>query len=119
MPADSKPTLLVVDDDSKYRRVLSHLLDRLASVEVCADGESALARLATRSFDWILLDIGLPGMSGFEVLARVQALNHTTRVLLHTGLALPDARRRARAAGAVDLLEKPLSIPRLESLLRR
>jgi len=118
VPTDSKPTLLVVDDDPKYRRVLSFILDRIASVEFCADGESALERLTTRSFDWMLLDVGLPGMNGFEVLARVRERSATTRVLLHTGLALPDARWRAQGAGAVDLLEKPLSIPRLKALLR-
>jgi CheY-like chemotaxis protein len=119
VPVARKPTLLVVDDDPKYRRVLSHILDRIASVELCADGESALARLAARPFDWVLLDVGLPGMNGFEVLARVRALHAATQVLLHTGLALPNARRRALAAGAVELLEKPLSLPRIEALIRR
>lgn len=119
MPDAAKPTLLVVDDDPRYRRVLSHVLDRIAVVELCADGESALARLATRPFDWMLLDVGLPGMNGFEVLARVRAANAAPRVVLHTGLALPDGRRRALAAGAVELLEKPLSLPRLAALLGR
>lgn len=111
------PTLLVVDDDARYCAVLTHLLAHLATIECCADGHAALARLRARHFDWVLLDIGLPGIDGFDVLAQVRCFAPATRVVIHTGMALPDGRRRAQEAGAVELLEKPLALAQLAALL--
>jgi CheY-like chemotaxis protein len=114
-----RPTLLVVDDEHAYRRVLAHLLRDLVRVETCGDGEAALALLGRRRFDWVLLDVGLPGMDGFEVLKRIRARHPACRVLLHSAGCGEDAAGRARAAGAIAFLEKPLSLPVLRSMLGR
>jgi DNA-binding response OmpR family regulator len=65
----------------------------------------------------VLLDLGLPGMDGFDVLAEIRRLDSATQVVIHTGLALADARRRALEGGAVELLEKPLALEALAALL--
>ncbi len=113
----SFPSILVVEDDARYRTVLAYLLTGMASVECCAEGQAALARLRERHFDWVLLDLCLPGLDGFGVLAEIRRLDPAARVVIHTGMALPDARRRALAGGAVELLEKPLALEQLAALL--
>lgn len=112
-----QPRLLVVDDDRRYGRALAHLLAPVAEVEWCGTGAAALARVAEREFDWVLLDVGLPDASGFAVLSALRTRRPGLRVALHSGLALADGRRRAIEGGAVDLLEKPLSLPALLALL--
>jgi CheY-like chemotaxis protein len=111
--------LLVVDDDRRYGRALVHLLERVAEVEWCGTAAAALARVGERDFDWVLLDVGLPDASGFEVLSALRSRCPRLRIALHSGLALGDGRARAIAAGAVNLLEKPLSLPALLALLER
>jgi DNA-binding response OmpR family regulator len=109
--------LLVVDDDARYGRTLTHLLERVAAVEWCSTAASALARVAEGGVDWVLLDVGLPDASGFDVLSALRARFPTVRVAIHSGLALADGRRRAIEGGAADLLEKPLSLPALVALM--
>jgi CheY-like chemotaxis protein len=113
----AKPRLLVVDDDLRYVGLVAQLLDGLAEVERCTSGGTALETLRARAFDWVLLDIGLPDVNGFELLERIRGEFPAVRVVLHTGAALVDGRRRAIAAGAIDLLEKPLRLAYLTSLL--
>ncbi len=116
-PSIRKPRLLVVDDDLRYLAMLPHLLGDIAEVECCGDDAEAMARLGSRRFDWVLLDVALGAADGFEVLARIGQLAHPPQVILHTGLALERGRERALEAGAVDLLVKPLSVPYLAGLL--
>jgi CheY-like chemotaxis protein len=83
-PATSR-RILVVDDDRGLRLALSTLLKGAGhDVETAGDGPDALALLQARAFDIVLLDIGLPSMSGLEVLARAQALDTPPRVIMMT-----------------------------------
>jgi CheY-like chemotaxis protein len=109
--------LLVVDDDPRYGRLVAHLLREIACVETCVDGTAAVERVAREPFDWVLLDVGLGATDGFAVLDALRARVPDVRVVLHTALDIPDGRRRALAAGAVDLIEKPLPLAYLRALL--
>lgn len=65
-------SVLVVDDDAAIRRLLSTLLHRAnAEVETVGDGDDALARLQTRPYSVVILDLMMPKTDGFEVLDRV------------------------------------------------
>ena len=65
-------SVLVVDDDAAIRRLLSTLLERAhADVEAVPDGRDALARLQSRPYSVIILDLMMPTTDGFEVLERV------------------------------------------------
>jgi CheY-like chemotaxis protein len=65
-------SVLVVDDDIAIRRLLSTLLERVhAEVETAADGHDALARLESRPYSVIILDLMMPAVDGFDVLDRV------------------------------------------------
>src|SRR5687767_6113467 len=69
--------LLVVDDDRVLRRVLVTLLE-------AADGVSALAQIQDRRFDLIILDLGLPHISGLQILSEIQKLESPPKVIVVT-----------------------------------
>ena len=80
---DSAPQLLLVDDDTQLASMLHEYLEpRGFSVTLCADGESALQQVAARPPDLIVLDVMLPGIDGFEVLARVRAQHDLPVIML-------------------------------------
>jgi DNA-binding response OmpR family regulator len=95
------------------------------AVEVAADGETALDRLVEKKerFDAIVLDVMLPGKSGFEVAALLREKKNYVPILMLTARGRPEDVLEGFAAGADDYLAKPFElailIARLESLLRR
>jgi DNA-binding NarL/FixJ family response regulator len=96
---------LVVEDQTTLRELLeASLTDRCGfTVETAADGQTALAALARRSFDLVLLDLVLPDMHGFELLSRLKG---TTRVLVLTAQARPAVVKEALERGAHGVVTK-------------
>ena len=103
---------LVVDDNEMNRDVLSRRLQRSGhAVEVVESGERALARLQVQSFDLILLDVMMPGIDGYEVLARLKqdpALRHIP-VIMISALGETESVVKCLALGADDYLTKPFN----------
>jgi putative two-component system response regulator len=117
--------ILIVDDESSARGALEVLLRREGfDVRDVHDGASAMAECASFRPDLILLDIVMPGMSGFEVCRRIKNTPETrlTPVVLITGLSATEDRIEGINAGADDFLSKPLDfselLARTRSLLR-
>jgi len=92
-------------------------------VEHIADGEAAFARVRSAPYDLIILDWGLPHMSGIEILRRFRSLGGTTPVLLLTGHDTVDDKAQGLDSGADDYLAKPFHMrelsARVRALLRR
>jgi PAS domain S-box-containing protein len=114
-------TVLVVDDNSSAAGMLSLLLGRLGAtrVEVAADGPAALDKAEEIVPDLVLLDIGLPGMDGYQVareLRRRPRLQSAVLVAL-TGYGQAEDRQRSRDAGFDEHLVKPASIDDLQRVL--
>lgn len=125
-PPSPRRRVLVVDDDPAFRYVLRQILTASGGCEVAeaADGEAALASLAERRADLVLLDVQMPRLDGWGVLAhlRAHASLHDVPVLMMTSQVV-DEGLRARAAAASGLLDKGaisrLTLaPRVEELLR-
>ncbi len=112
--------VLVVDDNVDAAESLGLLLRFLgAEVQVAHDGPSALALLDSFEPELVLLYIGMPGMDGYQVAARVRALpsqRHTVLIAL-TGWGQSEDRERSRAAGFDEHFVKPVDISTLQSLL--
>ena len=112
--------VLVVDDNVDAAESLGLLLRFLgAEVQLAHDGPSALAMLDSFEPELVLLDIGMPGMDGYQVAARVRALpsrRHTMLIAL-TGWGQSEDRERSRAAGFDEHFVKPVDISTLQSLL--
>jgi DNA-binding response OmpR family regulator len=118
--------VLVVEDEAHLAQGLRFNLQAEGhAVEVAADGETALDRLVEKKepFDAIVLDVMLPGKSGFDVAALLREKKNYVPILMLTARGRPEDVLEGFAAGADDYLAKPFElailIARLESLLRR
>ena len=103
--------VLIVDDQDANRLLLRDLLESQGhEVTEAADGEEALQRVSEVAPDVVLLDIGMPGMDGFEVCRRMKADPATASipVLLVTALSQRDQRLLGIGAGANDYITKPV-----------
>jgi CheY-like chemotaxis protein len=100
--------ILIVDDDRGLRHALSALLAGAGhGVESAADGPEALTLLQTRPFDIVLLDIGLPSMSGLDVLARACELATPPLVIMMTADDTPQSLLQAVKRRAYRYIRKP------------
>jgi len=105
-----KNTVLIVDDDTSNLLALTYMLSEY-KVFAVKDGAAALEKVAESIPDLILLDIILPDMSGFEILAELKKSNKTKSVpvIFLTGLSGDDNKREGLAMGAADYIHKPFS----------
>ena len=103
----SPQRVLVVDDDRVLRMALSRLLAESYEVGEAGDGHEALAKAAAQPFDLVLLDIGLPGLSGLEVLAHLNGDGGGRRVVMMTADDTPETLLRAIRNQAYDYIVKP------------
>jgi two-component system CheB/CheR fusion protein len=110
----------LIDDNVDLTSTMSALL-RLSGheVTVCCDGPSGLEAAAEMQPDIVLIDIGLPGMDGYEVAGRLRQMPHFERTMLVaiTGYGQAEDRRRAREAGFDHHLVKPVFFEALQQLL--
>ena len=112
--------ILVVDDNRDAAKSMSMLLKVLGSdVRVAFSGPEALQAMAEYQPAIVLLDIGMPGMDGYEVVQRIRAQGQFDDVVLIalTGWGQEDDRRRSQSAGFDHHLTKPADISALEALL--
>jgi PAS domain S-box-containing protein len=112
-------SVLLIEDNDDARQSLRALLEHEGHrVEEAADGVSGLERDETVQPDVVLIDIGLPGLNGYEVARRIRALRGTDPILVAiTGYGQIDDQRRSREAGFDAHLTKPVSRDQLTGLL--
>lgn len=109
--------VLVVDDDEIVRRTLARLITRLGhQVDEAASGEEALRRLGAGRYALLCTDLGMPGMSGWELIERARAGDARLRVLLITGWGEQIEADEARLRGADAVLGKPFDVNRLQQV---
>jgi two-component system, OmpR family, response regulator len=100
--------ILVVEDDEDEAAFLKEFLERHRyRVTIAKDGGQAHATFVMRKPDFVLLDLILPGESGFEVCQRMKQANATIPVLILTAIDMADARALADKVGADGYLTKP------------
>jgi two-component system, NtrC family, nitrogen regulation response regulator NtrX len=113
------PRILIVDDEEGIRESLASILrDEHYSVDAVASGEEALALIGKGDFQVVLLDIWLPGIDGMEALTRIQDLPQPPAVIMISGHGSIETAVRATKLGAFDFIEKPLSLEKINVLVR-
>jgi two-component system, sensor histidine kinase and response regulator len=120
-PAISKLRILVADDDPTNRKVLHEYLQRLgASATFAVDGDEALRKALTSSFDLLLIDYQMPGKDGLEVMRQLRGTPNPCQasfLVLLTADARPERAKAALAAGANRHVAKPVSLATIQGLL--
>lgn len=115
VPSDDAPHLLVVDDDRRIRHLLSRYLQTEGyRVTTADDAADARAKLAGLSFDLLILDVMMPGESGFDLAKSIRATS-TVPILMLTARAETENRIAGLKLGADDYVPKPFE-PRELSL---
>jgi len=113
--------VLVVDDDPDMSEFLAHML-RAEGMDAttATDGEEGIAKVHAEAPDLVLLDVMMPGLSGFEVCARLKSDEATAMVPIVLVTALDDSASRVRGieAGADDFLSKPFRARALSARLQ-
>ena len=108
--------ILFVEDDDMSRDVISTRLLRSGyDVTVVEDGRKAIDILASQSFDLIILDMSMPGLTGWETAAKLKASPATAPIpiLALSAHAMSMDRKKALDAGCGDFDSKPVNLPRL------
>ena len=101
--------VLLVDDDARIRRALRGVLeDEGHSVDEAPDGARALSVLGDRTFDAVLLDVNMPGMSGLDALVSIREMAPQTGVIMVSGEGTVATAVQALKRGAFDFIEKPV-----------
>src|SRR4051812_36340664 len=112
MIAKRRLRILLVDDDADIRTHLGGLLeDEGHHVTGAADARAALAALEHQSFDVVLLDINMPGMTGLDALPLIRETSPGTGVVILSGEGSVANAVAALKRGAFDFIEKPVPDP--------
>lgn len=111
--------ILIVEDEVRLSRHISSALMQAGHDPVVVhDGETALGEVEDKPFDLLVLDVGLPGIDGFEVLRRLRAKNMSHRVLILTARGELNDRVTGLQLGADDYLAKPFAMQELLARVR-
>ena len=109
------PAILLIDDEIDSCKALSLLLAREGYlVETCNTGEQAILLLKKQSFELIISDLFLPGVSGIDILKQVKEEHPQTCVILITGNASAETAVEAMKEGAFDYITKPFNLEKLK-----
>jgi DNA-binding NtrC family response regulator len=109
MARQNPSTIAIIDDEEDYRRALSRLLKAHGyRVVDCSTGAELIAETTRQAVDCVLLDLCMPGMSGFDILAELQRDARSPPVIVITAHDDPDSMRRALALNAFACRHKPV-----------
>src|SRR5277367_2650222 len=118
--SSEKPSILVVEDEPKMRRLLElQLADEGFRAQTVADAESALKLVNSGPFDLIVTDLKLPGMSGIEFLQAVKRVDGQIPVIMMTAYGTVESAVEAMKMGASDYVLKPFSLAELVLVIRK
>ena len=111
--------ILVVDDDETIRDTLYELLSAEHDCQTAQTAEQALARLEVDSYDVVLTDISMPGLSGLELLGHVRQKYPDTPVIIISGISDHEHAQGLIRLGAFEFLLKPFRIEVVEKSVKR
>ncbi len=113
-------TIIIVEDDAPLRTIMQLLLeDGPHRVEFAETGAVALAKAAELTADVIVIDVGLPDMSGFDLARKLRERGSSACLIAFTGFDDESSRERAQQAGFDDYYHKPLDLEAMESIFDR
>jgi len=120
LPEDERSTLLLVDDDEAFRRVLSRALERRGyAVSSAADVDEALLTAQAQPPEYAVVDLKMPGDSGLVLIEKLIELDPNTRIVMLTGYASIATAIEAIKLGAIHYLAKPCDADEVVAALNK
>jgi len=113
----AKAKILVVEDAIEVLAYFKGSLERKFSADIrtAKDGPEALKVLSAENFDFVVMDINMPGMSGLEVMQALKKIKKLPDIIVVTAYDSPEIARGVAEAGAVDYVTKPLDMEKFLS----
>jgi cyclic di-GMP phosphodiesterase len=115
----TQPRLLIVDDEPEVRGVLHELLSEAYTCGEASSAEDALRQLTESSYQLIISDITMSGMSGLEMIPHVKASSPDTVIVMISGMQTIESAINALRLGAFDYLMKPFDLRQVEAAIAR
>jgi DNA-binding NtrC family response regulator len=116
----NQANILIIDDEETMRDSCRQTLSRDGHrVEAAEDGSKGLAFLEAESFDLVILDLKMPGLSGLDVLKRIKEDDPEAVVIVITGYATIESAVEAMKSGAYDFIPKPFTPDSLRAIVKR
>jgi DNA-binding NtrC family response regulator len=105
--------ILVVDDDKDMCQLISEILqEESCEVNISYNGEDALSKIKENSYDLVILDYKLFGISGLVVLEKARQVKPSIKVIMISAFGDDSTKAKARELGAFDFIDKPFDIKR-------
>jgi len=112
-------SVLVVDDHRRARESMADVLREAGHlVDCCSSGAEALTTIGEKTYDCIVTDLKMPGMSGVELVLQLDKRRYPAQVVMVTAHASVSSAVQAMRHGAFDYIEKPFDVDQLEELVR-
>jgi two-component system chemotaxis response regulator CheY len=115
--------VLVVDDSSTMRELLTEAVRRVGDIEVVSagDGVEALQKLAASHFDLLITDIGMPVMDGLALIGRIRAREsvRSLPVVIMSAMGSWEERTRASELGVDEYIMKPVQAPQVIAVVKK
>ncbi|QCO98500.1 response regulator transcription factor [Arthrobacter sp. 24S4-2] len=118
MTHDDLPSLLLIEDDAVLGPLVTELLGTGYRIRLVANGREGLHLGLTEPWDAMIIDRGLPGMDGVELIAALRSQGISTPILILTALGSTEDKVRGLDAGANDYVTKPFDADELSARLR-
>lgn len=115
-------TILIVEDDADWRELLTMIATRLGhAVVIAVNGEDAVQQAFLTRPDLILMDLGLPKLTGDQATIRIKSDPATKDIpiVIQTAYGMVPNAKRAMEAGAADIMHKPISITEIYAILKK
>ena len=119
MPESAKPRLLIVDDEAAVRGVLHDLLEQSYDCAEASSAEEALSLLRVSSYDLVISDITMAGMSGLEMIPHIKTISPDSVIVMVSGMQTIESAINALRLGAFDYLMKPFDLRQVEAVIER
>ena len=116
---DHKTNVLVVDDDRGIRFTLEGIIDDEGyAVRSAEDGYQAIELAKETAFQWMFMDIRMPGLNGVETYLEIKKISPECRVVMMTGFSVEELVSQALEEGVYAVLFKPLPVEQVLKILR-
>ena len=113
-----KKRVLIIEDDDEMRSLLKEFTEEAGfEADSAANGFEAFRKIEDKTFDLIISDIRMPGLTGFDILPRMRKLLPEAYIILITSFGSEEVHRKSIERGANAYLEKPIRFDRLRTLM--